>query len=67
DCIIKIINNGGDADTIAAIAGGLLGCIYGYNSIPKRWIDVLDGNVKNELDKLSNIVINRRVLFDKTK
>ena len=28
-------------DTIAAIAGGLAGIIYGYDSIPKDWIEKL--------------------------
>ena len=28
---------GGDTDTYAAIAGGLLGAYYGYDAIPKDW------------------------------
>lgn len=37
DPILEIINKGGDADTNACIAGGLLGAKYGINSIPERW------------------------------
>jgi ADP-ribosylglycohydrolase len=43
DCIIKAVNLGGDTDTIAAVAGGLAGIIYGYENIPKRWIVDLKG------------------------
>lgn len=39
--VLKAVNLGGDTDTIGAITGGLAGIIYGYNSIPKKWIDVL--------------------------
>lgn len=41
-CIIGAVNHGGDADTIAAIAGGLSGARFGYNAIPQKWIDKLD-------------------------
>lgn len=39
--IVQIINEGGDADTNGAVAGALLGVLYGYSSIPQRWIDGL--------------------------
>ena len=32
---------GYDADSTAAIAGGLAGLYYGYDSIPKEWLDQL--------------------------
>lgn len=41
DCVIKAVNLGRDTDTIAAIAGGLAGILYGYDAIPKEWIDSL--------------------------
>ena len=41
ETVLKAINLGGDTDTIAAIAGGLAGIIYGYDAIPKEWIDTL--------------------------
>ena len=40
-CELKAVNLGGDTDTIAAIAGGLAGLYYGYESIPKDWLDVI--------------------------
>ena len=46
DCILKAVNLGGDTDTICAIAGGLAGIQYGYESIPKEWVDNI---VKKEM------------------
>lgn len=37
ETVLKAINLGGDTDTIAALAGGLAGFIYGYEGIPKEW------------------------------
>lgn len=39
--LIKIVNEGGDADTNAALALGLLGLKYGINSIDRKYIDQL--------------------------
>ncbi|MBZ4647554.1 MAG: ADP-ribosylglycohydrolase [Clostridia bacterium] len=37
DAVCEAANLGGDADTIAAITGGMAGVYYGYNAIPDRW------------------------------
>lgn len=54
DGIIKAVNDGGDADTIAAIAGALLGSFYGFHEIPQKWVEVLDDEVKEVLDRFSS-------------
>ena len=41
DCVLKAVNLGGDTDTVAAIAGGLAGALYGYDSIPVEWRNTL--------------------------
>ena len=41
DALIKIINQGEDADTAGNIVGGLAGSYYGYETIPARWLDAL--------------------------
>lgn len=41
EAVLKAVNLGDDTDTIGAISGGLAGLIYGYESIPKNWIDTL--------------------------
>lgn len=51
NCIIGAVNHGGDADTIAAIAGGISGARFGYDAIPQKWIDKLDPQVKTKLDE----------------
>jgi ADP-ribosylglycohydrolase len=39
--MIKAVNLGNDADTTGAVYGQLAGAYYGYDSIPKRWIESL--------------------------
>lgn len=41
DCVLTCVNMGYDTDSTAAIAGGLAGLYYGYESIPAEWIDAL--------------------------
>ena len=41
DCVLKAVNLGDDTDTVAAVAGGLAGALYGYDAIPKEWLDTL--------------------------
>lgn len=38
ESVLKAVNLGNDTDTIGALVGGLLGAIYGLNSIPAEWI-----------------------------
>ena len=38
DCILRAANLGGDADTIAAVAGQLAGAKYGLTGIPRDWV-----------------------------
>ena len=37
------VRGGGDTDTVAAIAGGLLGAVYGASAVPAQWRRVLHG------------------------
>ena len=61
--IICAVNHGGDADTIAAITGSLAGAFYGYEAIPKKWIEQLNPEVRADLDKYAKLFekINKKV------
>ena len=50
DAVLKAVNLGEDTDTTAAIAGGLAGLIYGFESIPQEWMKVLVK--RTEIEKL---------------
>ncbi|MBF0121268.1 MAG: ADP-ribosylglycohydrolase family protein [Desulfobacterales bacterium] len=53
--ILKIIHEGGDADTNGAVTGSLLGAKYGLSGISSEWIDGLYD--KQELDsKIDNLI-----------
>lgn len=43
DAVLKAVNLGEDTDTVAAVAGGLAGIIYGMEGIPSEWIEKLRG------------------------
>ena len=41
ECVLLAANSGGDADTNAAIAGQIAGAFYGFDNIPKRFVEKL--------------------------
>ncbi len=56
ELILKAVNLGGDADTIAAIAGGIGGAFYGLEQIPAEWLAVL--RKKDYLEKIATDFYN---------
>ncbi len=40
-CVLAAANLGEDTDTVAAVAGGLAGAMYGYEAIPEAWRETL--------------------------
>lgn len=42
ESLVRTVGRGGDTDTNAAIAGAMLGGVYGVENIPQRWRDVVD-------------------------
>ncbi|MHB8707980.1 MAG: ADP-ribosyl-[dinitrogen reductase] hydrolase, partial [Desulfuromonadales bacterium] len=49
ECLIGVVNQGGDADTTGAIAGMIAGALYGEAAIPAAWLKRLDPLVRREV------------------
>ena len=41
DAVLQAVNLGGDTDTVACIAGGLAGLLYGVDAVPLDWREAL--------------------------
>lgn len=61
DAVIGAVNQGGDADTIAALAGSIAGARFGFGSIPYRWVDALDLNVVRKLYEFADLVVEHKM------
>lgn len=57
EAVVMAANLGGDADTIAAVTGGLAGSYYGYMNIPERWLTKII--LKDELLSAAALFINQ--------
>jgi len=53
DCLVGVVNQGGDADTTGAIAGMIAGAFYGPEQFPRQWVRKLDKHIKKEIEYLS--------------
>lgn len=53
DCVVAVVNQGGDADTTGAIAGAIAGAYYGPDEIPRRWLRRLDRALVAEIERLA--------------
>ena len=58
--LIGAVNDGGDADTIAALTGGLAGAHYGMDAIPSRWIRQLNPEVVTQLMEVADYILANR-------
>lgn len=50
ECLIGVVNQGGDADTTGAIAGMIAGGFYGLDAIPMKWLKKLHRDVRAEVE-----------------
>lgn len=50
ECLVGVVNQGGDADTTGAIAGMIAGAFYGLDEIPQRWLKKLKQEVREEVE-----------------
>ncbi len=58
ECLIGVVNQGGDADTTGAIAGMIAGAFYGYEQIPARWLKKLKKEVRTEVEDQALRLVN---------
>jgi ADP-ribosylglycohydrolase len=47
DALVAAVRIGDDTDTVAAIAGGLLGARWGASAVPDEWWQVIHGSRRN--------------------
>lgn len=57
DCLIDVVNRGGDADTTGAIAGMLAGAVYGLEAIPIPWLNKLDTYTRQSCEDQARALI----------
>jgi ADP-ribosyl-[dinitrogen reductase] hydrolase len=50
DCLVDVVNRGGDADTTGAIAGMLAGALYGPAEMPEAWLKTLDAGIRRSCE-----------------
>jgi ADP-ribosyl-[dinitrogen reductase] hydrolase len=50
ECLVGVVNQGGDADTTGAIAGMIAGAFYGPEEIPTRWLKKLNREVRAAIE-----------------
>ncbi len=63
ECLVAVVNQGGDADTTGAIAGALAGAYYGPRELPARWLRALDRRVRDEIEALVEPLLALSALF----
>ena len=67
DCLITVINQGGDADTTGALAGMLAGGLYGTYGLPAAWLQRLDPAVQKEIAGQVDQLLTRNERADHTR
>ena len=50
--VLSAVRLGGDADTVAALVGGVAGAMSGARSVPLSWLIKLDPEIKEEIPRL---------------
>lgn len=59
ECLVGVVNQGGDADTTGAIAGMIAGALYGEGAIPNFWLKRLDPNVRRDVETSAEALLRQ--------
>jgi ADP-ribosyl-[dinitrogen reductase] hydrolase len=57
EAIITAVNNGGDTDTVGAVAGAVAGARFGAGDLPERWLGEL--GVREEAQTLADQLVDQ--------
>jgi ADP-ribosyl-[dinitrogen reductase] hydrolase len=57
ECLVDVVNRGGDADTTGAIAGMLAGALYGQEALPKNWLTALDPHTRQACEAQARALV----------
>jgi poly(ADP-ribose) glycohydrolase ARH3 len=58
DCVLCAVCNGGDRDTLGAMAGSIAGACHGVESIPGQWKTNLEN--REYIEKLAQLLLHKR-------
>lgn len=58
DAVVSAVNLGGDADTVAAVCGGMAGALYGIQCIPARWATYVNGTVRQSSGEVREYLLH---------
>jgi len=57
EAVLKAVNLGNDTDTTGAVTGGLAGLLYGFENIPKNWVEQIAR--KDDIENLSKRLMQK--------
>jgi len=61
ECLVDVVNRGGDADTTGAIAGMLAGALYGEGALPQTWLAALDPQVREACESQAYALVTQLI------
>ena len=67
DAVVRAVDIGDDADTVACVAGAIAGAIFTEQAIPRRWLDHVHGYVHGKIYGLEDLKNIARSVAKKNK
>jgi ADP-ribosyl-[dinitrogen reductase] hydrolase len=67
ECLVGVVNQGGDADTTGAIAGMIAGALYGEAAIPQAWLKRLDPLVRRDVQQVAEALTMLSACFQNAR
>ena len=64
ETLIRVVNQGGDADTNGAIAGMMAGALWGMDSIPSKWTKRVEQKVIKDIKQQSKKLLELPVRYN---